>query len=74
MSTIPRDCRTPSVRRAHPWSAGGCEPRLDEVLADPIVHQIMRRDGVSPGDLRALVARVRARAGGGTTSDCLCAA
>jgi hypothetical protein len=73
MSTIPRDCRTSSIRRARPWSAAGCEPRLDDVLADPIVHQVMRRDGVESADLRALIARVRARAGS-TTSACLCAA
>ena len=73
MSTIPRGCRTSSIRRAHPWSAGGCEPRLDEVLADPIVHQIMRRDGVAPDDLRTHIARVRARRGR-VDSGCLCAA
>ena len=73
MTTIPRKCRGSPVQRARPWSAGGCEPRLDDVLADPIVHQLMRRDGVEPAHLRALIARLRARAGG-TTSDCLCAA
>ncbi|HEV2550005.1 MAG TPA: hypothetical protein VGU20_22025 [Stellaceae bacterium] len=73
MSTIPQDCQTSSVRRARPWSAAGCEPRLDDVLADPIVAELMRRDGVAPAQLRALIARVRARAGG-TASDCLCAA
>ncbi len=73
MSTIPKECRTSSVTRARPWSTGGCEPRLEDVLADPIVRQLMRRDGVEPAELRALIARVRARERV-TTSDCLCAA
>ena len=73
MSTIPRECRTSAIRPARPWSGGGCEPRLEDVLADPIVHQLMRRDGVAPADLRALIARVRARERG-ASSECLCAA
>jgi len=35
------------------------EPHLDEVLADPIVHLVMKRDGVSIPDLRAVVARAK---------------
>jgi len=73
MSTIPRECRGSPVRRARPWSAGGCEPCLDDVLADPIVHQVMRRDGVEAAQLRALIAVVRARQRG-KPRDCLCAA
>ena len=73
MSTTPRECRTSPFRRARPWSTGGCEPRLEDVLADPIVRQLMRRDGVEPAELRALTARVRARKGD-AASHCLCAA
>ena len=32
------------------------ELTLDEMLADPIVRLLMKRDGVSEGELRALVA------------------
>jgi len=31
------------------------EPALDEVLADPIVHLVMRRDGIGPSELRAAI-------------------
>ena len=30
------------------------EPSFDEVLADPIVHRLMARDGVSSEDLKRL--------------------
>lgn len=30
------------------------EPSLEDVLADPIVHRLMARDGVSAEDLRRL--------------------
>jgi hypothetical protein len=36
------------------------EPALDEVLADPIVHLVMRRDGIGPGEVRAAIERARA--------------
>lgn len=32
------------------------ELTLDEMLADPIVRLLMKRDGVSEGELRALMA------------------
>jgi hypothetical protein len=34
---------------------------LDQMLDDPIVRQLMARDGVVEADLRALAARVRPR-------------
>ena len=37
------------------WSVGGVEPALSEVLADPVVHLVMRRDGVSPCELRRVI-------------------
>jgi|688.fasta_scaffold771537_1 hypothetical protein len=40
-------------------SAG--EPMLDELLADPVLHAILRRDGLSLGDLEAAIAVARAR-------------
>lgn len=40
-------------------SAG--EPVLDELLADPILHAILRRDGLSLGDLEAAIAVARAQ-------------
>jgi hypothetical protein len=37
------------------------ELTLDEMLADPIVQTLMRRDGVEPQDVRAVIADVRHR-------------
>jgi len=37
------------------------EPQLDELLADPVLHAVLRRDGLSLGDLEAAIAGARAR-------------
>ena len=42
------------------WREAGDEPALDEVLADPIVHLVMRRDGVEITDLKDVIARAQA--------------
>ena len=34
------------------YSHGGVEPPLEEVLRDPIVRALMRRDGVRPEEVR----------------------
>ena len=41
-----------------PWHL---EPRLDEMLSDPILHLLRARDGVSEPELRALIERARQR-------------
>jgi len=41
------------------WLHG--EPRIKDVLADPIIHTIMRHDGISDEDLRIVVRTARAR-------------
>ena len=73
MSHISRERQRPSSAHQRPWSVAGSEPRLEDVLADPLVHQVMRRDGIEPAQLRRLIevfrARRRARA-----ACCLCAA
>ena len=38
------------------WLHG--EPKLTDVLADPVVHAMMRRDNVDPDRLRALLRRI----------------
>jgi hypothetical protein len=45
----------PSVRADDP------EPRLEELLRDPMFQGLMRSDGVSPSALLALVATARRR-------------
>jgi hypothetical protein len=53
--------RARSVRRtADHWLRPGAEPQLCEVLADPLVHLVMRRDGVSQAQLRNIIARTQA--------------
>ena len=37
------------------WSEAGPEPEISELLADPIVHLVMRRDGLTEKDVRAAV-------------------
>ncbi len=46
-----------SGRAADPWRSG--EPTLSEVMADPIVHLLMRRDGLTPGDVWPVLADAR---------------
>lgn len=37
------------------------DPGLDEILADPIIRQLMRRDRVDPAALRALMEDLKHR-------------
>ncbi len=50
--------------QAEIWMSGR-EPELAEVMSDPIVHLIMRRDGLSEGDVWAAVRLGQARLHGG---------
>jgi hypothetical protein len=38
------------------WGGAGPEPKLSDVLADPLVHLVMRRDGLERADVEAAVA------------------
>jgi hypothetical protein len=42
-------------------TSAGFEPDLREVLADPLVHLVMQRDGVTPCDLHRVIARAKAK-------------
>ncbi|HSI39883.1 MAG TPA: hypothetical protein VLA00_04970 [Xanthobacteraceae bacterium] len=44
-----------------PWPAAPSEPSLDELLHDPLLHLILRRDRLTLGALTALLARERRR-------------
>jgi hypothetical protein len=46
-------------RKSEDWLLSGTEPRLGDILADPLVHAVMRRDGVSQAQLRSIVARAQ---------------
>jgi hypothetical protein len=45
----------------HYYHQSGLEPPLDEVLADPIVHLILRRDRIDVGILLQYVDEARSR-------------
>jgi hypothetical protein len=53
-----------SGRRARPprrelYAEGGIEPRLEDLLTDPLTEALMRRDGVNPTVLRELIVSTR---------------
>ncbi|MGE5441933.1 MAG: hypothetical protein ACM3Q0_02595 [Bacteroidota bacterium] len=41
------------------YAEGGIEPRLEELLNDPLTEALMRRDGVSAASLRELIRSTR---------------
>ncbi|MBK1668233.1 hypothetical protein CKO28_09305 [Rhodovibrio sodomensis] len=43
------------------WNCAGPEPALDELLYDPIVELLMRRDRISRQDILRAVRRARER-------------
>jgi hypothetical protein len=47
------------IARSHDWIVG--EPSLAEVLGDPLVHAILRRDGLTRQDLQQAIALGRRR-------------
>ena len=49
--------RRPAKR--DPFSEGGTEPALEDLLNDPVTEAIMRRDGVSRASLRSLILAAR---------------
>ena len=58
------------------WLEAGQEPALVDLLADPLVHLVMRRDGVTMKDLCNHIATARARLGFARFGEgpCCCAA
>jgi hypothetical protein len=50
-----------ALNEHQPWGRPGIEPPLDEVLADPIVQAVMRRDGVSLAALQSVIGHVQLR-------------
>ena len=47
----------------HAWATAGIEPRLSELLSDPILHLVLRRDRLTLADVHAAVGTARARLG-----------
>jgi len=52
-----------SAKPVAPWSRTGDEPRLADVIRDPIVRLLMTRDKVSRNELLALIALARRHVG-----------
>jgi hypothetical protein len=45
----------------HGYARAGLEPPLDEVLSDPVVHAVMRRDGVELREVEEIIAAAQRR-------------
>lgn len=43
------------------WSGPGIEPALADVMNEPIIHLIMRRDSLTPGDVWSVINAARRR-------------
>ena len=43
------------------WETAGTEPRLSELLADPILHLVLRRDRITLTQVEAAVRAARER-------------
>lgn len=54
-------CGAPGPRpsRREMYAEGGVEPKLEELLTDPLTLALMRRDGVSHASLRELILSIR---------------
>ena len=50
-----------ALHEGQPWGSPGIEPRLCEVLADPVIHAVMRRDGVCRATLESVVVHAQRR-------------
>ena len=46
--------------KAGKWAKAGVEPKLDDMIADPLVRVIMRHDGVTTEELRGMLEALRA--------------
>lgn len=59
--SIPTLTRMPRRRpkRKDPYSGGGTEPLLEDLLKDPVTEAIMRCDGVNSATLRTLIMATR---------------
>lgn len=58
-SVAARAMRRRRPARNDPYSDGGTEPPLDDLLHDPVTEAIMRRDGVSLASLQSLIVAAR---------------
>lgn len=64
-------CAPSPLSRRQPWGVAGVEPKLCDLLDDPLIHLVMRRDGVTRAELRAVIRDAQRALGVGL---CRCAA
>ncbi len=43
------------------WQNPGIEPKLEDMLADPLIHLVMQRDHISRTDVEKVIDQTRAR-------------
>lgn len=48
---------------ANRWHRSGEEPSLEEMLLDPVVESVLRRDGLTREDVKAVMEAARLRVG-----------
>ncbi len=46
------------------WSVAGTEPSIEDLLADPVTHAVMKRDQLAPEAVRCVVDSARKRLSG----------
>lgn len=56
-----REAACRQTRSRSDWSRAGIEPSLEEVLEDPIVSLLLRRDGLTSYDVRRVTDAARRR-------------
>jgi hypothetical protein len=63
--------RSRGARPPDCWVRGGAEPALEELLADPVLHLVMRRDRVSLAELRGIIVAAQVRRREASPCQCL---
>ncbi|GEM_PF-4167384 len=50
-----------ALNERQPWGTAGIEPPLCDVLDDPLVHAVMRRDRITAAELKRVIASAQRR-------------
>ena len=48
-----------AMGKANNWAEAGIEPKLDDMIADPLVRVVMRHGGVTDAELRGMLEALR---------------
>lgn len=56
-----RERRSDELMINYAWLEPGQEPALADLYADPVLHLVLRRDGITLGELQRVVACAQAR-------------